>query len=141
MQIRKMKHSDQITVAKIYQEDRTRYFPWVAAPDLTDFKRDSQREAVFVAEINGDIAGFVSLNRVMSFIHLLFVAPAYQHQGVGHALIDMMRREASGPLTLKCVIDNVEALKFYDHEGFIIKREDHLAVPANYTLIDMTGRG
>ncbi len=72
----------------------------------------------------------------MDFIHLLFVAPEFRHQGVGHALIQRMRQEAIGNLTLKCVIDNEAALKFYAHEGFTIRREDRIAVPANYTLID-----
>ncbi|WP_263850014.1 hypothetical protein [Secundilactobacillus paracollinoides] len=27
-------------------------------------------------------------------------------------------------------------MKFYDKEGFVIHRENRLAVPANYTMID-----
>ena len=136
MIVRPMKPTERETVAEIYLRDRQRYFPWVAQPNITDFARDSRGEALFVAEINGQIAGFASLLRVMDFIHLLFVAPEFQHQGVGHALIQRMRREAVGTLTLKCVIDNEAALKFYASEGFAIKREDCIAVPANYTLVD-----
>ncbi|GAX01650.1 GNAT family N-acetyltransferase [Secundilactobacillus silagei] len=136
MIVRPMKPTERETVAEIYLRDRQRYFPWVAQPNITDFARDSRGEALFVAEINGQIAGFASLLRVMDFIHLLFVAPEFQHQGVGHALIQRMRQEAVGTLTLKCVIDNEAALRFYASEGFAIKREDRIAVPANYTLID-----
>ena len=136
MIVRPMKPTERETVAEIYLRDRQRYFPWVAQPNITDFARDSRGEALFVAEINGQIAGFASLLRVMDFIHLLFVAPEFQHQGVGHALIQRMRQEAVGTLTLKCVIDNEAALRFYASEGFAIKREARIAVPANYTLID-----
>lgn len=131
-----MKPSDRQAVAEIYLRDRQLYFPWVAHPDITDFNHDSRGEAVFVAEIDGQVAGFVSLLPVMDFIHLLFVSPEFRHQGVGHALIQRMRQEAIGNLTLKCVIDNEAALNFYAHEGFKVRREDRIAVPANYTLID-----
>lgn len=136
MKIRKMTSADESAVAAIYLKDRQLYFPWVAKPALADFNHDSKGEALFVAEIDGQIAGFVSLYRVMDFIHLLFIAPEYRRQGVGHALLTVMRREAKGPLTLKCVMTNEDALKFYASEGFVIKRENRLAVPANYTLID-----
>ena len=136
MIVRPMKPTERENVAEIYLRDRQRYFPWVAQPNITDFARDSRGEALFVAEINGQIAGVASLLRLMDFIHLLFVAPEFQHLGVGHALIQRMRQEAVGTLTLKCVIDNEAALKFYASEGFAIKREDRIAVPANYTLID-----
>lgn len=136
MTIRTMKRSERRAVAEIYLRDRELYFPWVAKPKLKDFDHDSCGEALFVAEEDGQIAGFASLYRVMDFVHLLFVAPEFRHRGVGHALIETLRREANTPLTLKCVIENEAALKFYDHEGFVIKREDRVAVPANYTLID-----
>jgi len=136
MRVRPMKPTERATVAAIYLRDRQRYFPWVAHPELTDFNHDSRGEALFVAEIDGQIAGFASLLRVMDFIHLLFVAPEFQQQGVGHALIQKMRHEAAGTLSLKCVIENEAALKFYASEGFVIRREDRLAVPANYTLFD-----
>lgn len=135
-----MKPGDRQAVATIYLRDRQLDFPWVAKPDIADFDRDSRGERVLVAEIDGQIAGFASLMRVMDFVHLLFVAPEFRHQGVGHALIQAMRQDAVGTLTLKCVIDNEEALKFYAHEGFAVKREDRMAVPANYTLVDTTSQ-
>lgn len=140
MKVRPMKPNERPTVAAIYLRDRELYFPWVAKPSLEDFNHDSSGEAIFVAEINGQIAGFASLMRVMDFVHLLFVAPEFRYQGVGHALIQRLRQEAVGTLTLKCVIDNEAALKFYAGEGFAIRREDRIAVPANYTLIDMIKR-
>ncbi|GAX04446.1 GNAT family acetyltransferase [Secundilactobacillus pentosiphilus] len=140
MKVRPMKPSDRQAVAAIYLRDRELYFPWVAKPNLADFDHDSSGEALFVAEVNGQIAGFASLIRVLDFIHLLFVAPEFRHQGVGHALIARMRQEAIGSLTLKCVINNEAALKFYAGEGFAIRREDRIAVPANYTLIDVSDR-
>jgi GNAT superfamily N-acetyltransferase len=136
MKIRPMIAQDKPALAEIYRRDRERDFPWVAHPQLSDFERDSANESVFVAEIDGEIVGFVSLYRVMNFIHLLFVSPDYRHQGVGHALLEAMRQEATGMLTLKCVIKNEAALQFYAQEGFSIRREDWLAFPANYTLQD-----
>ena len=55
MIVRPMKPTERETVAEIYLRDRQRYFPWVAHR-TNDFDHDSRGEALFVAEINGQIA-------------------------------------------------------------------------------------
>lgn len=136
MIIRELTAADRPVVADIYLVDRQRFFPWVAQPELADFERDSNHELVLVAEMDGEIAGFISFYRLENFIHLLFVSPKHQRCGVGHALIEAMRQQATAPMTLKCVTTNENALIFYRREGFEIIREDRFAVPNNYTLKD-----
>jgi len=47
-----------------------------------------------------------------------------------------MRQYATAPLTLKCVMSNENALKFYAQVGFQIIKADRDALPPNYTLRD-----
>lgn len=128
--------ADQAALAEIYLIDRQQDFPWVVSPQLKDFEHDSRGEFVLVAWVNGQRAGFCSLYRLANFIHLLFVAPDFRHLKVGESLLAEMRQYATEPLTLKCVMANEPALKFYDQVGFQIVKADRNALPPNYTLRD-----
>ncbi|RRK10531.1 GNAT family N-acetyltransferase [Lactiplantibacillus garii] len=128
--------ADRTALAQIYLVDRQREFPWVVDPQLKDFDHDSRGEFVLVAWIDGQQAGFCSLYRLANFIHLLFVAPDFRHLKVGASLLMEMRQYATEPLTLKCVMANEAALKFYARVGFQIVKADRNALPPNYTLKD-----
>jgi len=135
MEIRPMRIAEQGQLAEIYLKARQVSFPWVQDPQLADFKRDSMGESVIIAAIDGKIVGFASLNRLLAFVHLLFVDPDWQRMSVGHRLIEEMDKRTQRPLTLKCVIENKPALAFYKREGFEILRKNRNDVPANDTLI------
>lgn len=108
----------------------------MAKPARQDFEEDSKGELVLVARVDGEIAGFATLYRLANFVHLLFIAPAHRRQGVGTALIHALRQEATQALTLKCVMSNTNALKFYEREGFKTIRETRDEFPPYYTLQD-----
>lgn len=55
---------------------------------------------------------------------------------VGERLLTEMRQYATEPLTLKCVMANENALRFYAQVGFQIVKADADALPPNYTLRD-----
>ncbi|BDZ32348.1 GNAT family N-acetyltransferase [Lactiplantibacillus sp. WILCCON 0030] len=128
--------ADQAELAELYLIDRQQEFPWVTDPRLADFEHDSRGEFVRVAWINGRLAGFCSLYRLANFIHLLFIAPDFRKMGVGESLLTEMRQYATEPLTLKCVMANEGALKFYSRVGFQVVKADRDALPPNYTLRD-----
>ncbi|ETY72855.1 GNAT family N-acetyltransferase [Lactiplantibacillus fabifermentans] len=128
--------ADTQQLAEIYLVDRQQDFPWATDPQLADFEHDTKGEFVLVAWIDGQMAGFCSLYRLANFIHLLFVAPGYRHLKVGEHLLAEMRQYATEPMTLKCVMENEAALRFYAKVGFQIVKADRDAFPANYTLRD-----
>lgn len=128
--------ADKTALAEIYLIDRQQDFPWVTDPQLQDYQQDSRGEFVLVAWIDGQRAGFCTLYRLANFIHLLFVAPTFRHLKVGEQLLTEMRQYATQPLTLKCVIENEAALRFYAKVGFKIIKADRDALPPNYTLQD-----
>ncbi|GKT03812.1 GNAT family N-acetyltransferase [Furfurilactobacillus sp. WILCCON 0119] len=128
--------ADYPRLEQIYLVARQRAFPWVHQPRLTDFDRDSRGELILVAELNQQVVGFTSFYRLASFIHLLFVDPAFHHQHVGTALIGGLRTIATEPLQLKVVIQNEAARAFYAHHHFRETKRDVLATPPNITLED-----
>lgn len=136
IQIRPATPADQAALAQIYLEDRQQDFPWVVNPTLNDFEADSQGEFVLVAWQGDQRVGFSSFYRLANFVHLLFVAPKARQQGVGLALLTELRQYATAPLTLKCVMENESALRFYAKVGFQIVAADRGALPPNYTLRD-----
>ena len=105
--------ADLDALAEIYLIDRQRDFPWATNPKLADFEHDSRGEFIQVAWVDGQRAGFCSLYRLANFIHLLFIAPEFRKMGVGESLLAEMRQYATEPMTLKCVMANEGALKFY----------------------------
>ncbi|AVK62518.1 GNAT family N-acetyltransferase [Lactobacillus sp. CBA3605] len=136
IQIKTATQADRTALAQIYLVDRQQDFPWVTNPRLQDFDQDSRGEFVLVAWIDGKRAGFCSLYRLANFIHLLFVDPAFRQLGVGENLLTEMRQYATEPMTLKCVMANEAALRFYAQVGFQIVKADRDALPPNYTLRD-----
>ncbi len=99
------------------------------------FARLSKAESVlFMARLEGKVAGFVNLYPVFSSVNLtrqwilndLFVMPEARKLGVARALMERARRlaeatQANG-LALETAMDNLAAQKLYESLGW--KRDD-----------------
>lgn len=118
--IRAFQESDRAALRELYTASRRGALPWrrSRALQLEDFDRDTARERIFVAEINGTPVGFASIWEPDNFLHNLFVHPSFQRRGVGKALIDHCMGHFTGFPTLKCVKANVEAVAFYHRLGW-----------------------
>jgi ribosomal protein S18 acetylase RimI-like enzyme len=94
-----------------------------------------------VAELDGEVAGYVSLgrptrlesNRHVLSVHGLAVAPAFQRRGLGRALLRAAVEEAgergARRLTLRVLATNAGARALYDACGFVVEgvlREEFL---------------
>ena len=69
-------------------------------------------------DTQGQAVGFVSVFEPGVFIHHLFVAPTYQSQGIGDALLESLTSWLPTPWHLKCVKANARAIKFYRVRGW-----------------------
>ena len=119
--IRNASPEDKESLARIYLESRVAHFHWAdrSVFSLGDFECDSQDEEIFVAcEASGQVTGFVSVWVPESFVHLLFVAPGHEGQGIGRKLLDHVAGCLPLPLRLKCVEANATALAFYHRLGW-----------------------
>lgn len=66
----------------------------------------------------------------------LFVAPEYQGNGVGSALLNWVKEKSKGYLTVNVYEENNKARQFYNHSGFfeIGSRDDELTGSREYCL-------
>ena len=83
------------------------------------------RETVFVAEIAGQPAGYVALERLERSVRIdqLFVRPEHEAEGVGRQLLEYAEgyaiSERADRLQIVVEEDNRRALDFYSRCGFV----------------------
>lgn len=66
------------------------------------------------------IVGFISM--VDDYLAALFIDVAYQNKGAGKALLNFEKRRRD-KIQLKVYKENLSAIRFYEKNGFIIKKE------------------
>lgn len=103
----------------------------------------NEQAAVFVAEWQGNTAGYAGLHFVLdeAYVTNIAVFPAYRHRGIGRALIReqkrFCRRRGFAMLTLEVRASNATAIGLYESEGFLIqgRRKDFYQLPTEDALI------
>lgn len=128
--IRPIKLTDQDVVVRIYKNGWLETYPnheyGIDLPAVRkaveNFKSTTIHENKFVAELNGEVVGVISVKEgVPRVIQSLYVARAYQSQGVGTALLRFVfKKFGAGIYTLKVAVYNVGAIDFYQKLGFTI---------------------
>lgn len=122
--VRAFRESDRLALTELYDRIRRDEFPWSKQPAPGDFDRAAEGEHIFVAEADCRIAGFLSVWEPDKFLHSLFVSEKFRRIGVGQALIQRALSEYGAPLTLKCVVQNKNAVQFYTGHGWDIVSRD-----------------
>ena len=109
---------------------------WQAAyPDLDfaerlDWWRERWRNElvptteIAVAEVNGAMVGFVTVDPRTLYLDQLVVAPERWQSGVGAVLIGEAKRISPTGLDLHVNTDNARAIRFYLKHGFAISGAD-----------------
>ena len=91
-----------------------------------------ETDTVFVADLEGDQAGYVALRREGDAVRIeqLLVSPRHEHEGIGRQLVDYVEgfAIAEGAVRLQIVVepDNRRALDFYERRSFAPIAEDVL---------------
>jgi putative acetyltransferase len=75
---------------------------------------------IVIAESDGKIAGFVTVDPKTLYLDQLVVAPDYWRSGIGAALLAEAKRISPTGLDLDVNTDNARALAFYCKKGFSI---------------------
>jgi putative acetyltransferase len=75
---------------------------------------------VVIAETDGTMIGFVTVDRRTLYLDQIVVAPEHWRSGVGAMLIAEAKLIAPAGLDLDVNIDNVRAIGFYRRLGFLI---------------------
>ncbi|MBS1492900.1 MAG: GNAT family N-acetyltransferase [Bacteroidetes bacterium] len=122
MKIRKYKTSDWQAISKIHDEARLDELSGTV--DLNAFiplEKAAFAEGLFggeilVAEIEGEVAGFIGFNK--KTIDWLYVSPAHYRKGIGRILIEYVLEKAEGDLRIAVLKNNIAALELYKKMGF-----------------------
>ena len=81
-----------------------------------------EKGITFIA-LETEVMGFVCVEN--GWVEHLYVAPHFQGIGVGKELLDKAKRLSPAGLSLWVFEDNIDAIRFYEREGFqLVKKRD-----------------
>lgn len=123
--IRTLKEKDVDIVAKIWLETNIKAHVFVASnywKEHYEMVKDMFLQAeVYVYEIEKEIMGFIGLDK--EYIEGIFVLDQYQKRGIGKALLNHVKAKKEH-LSLNVYHKNLNAIQFYQREGFCVQYED-----------------
>ena len=79
---------------------------------------------ITLAEIDGTIVGFVTVDPRTKYLDQFVVAPEHWGSDVGRVLVDEAKRLSPAGLDLLVNKDNARAIRFYEKHGFVYAGED-----------------
>jgi putative acetyltransferase len=92
---------------------------WKSGAAATSYPLDDPDVVFFVAEREGEIAGFAEASIVEAELDKLYVAPAYQHRGIATSLSEAIdRRLRSRGVESVSVEASMNAVPFYERVGY-----------------------
>src|SRR5262249_10547797 len=118
LEVRRARPEEIEACADLYVRVLRETFTWIPAErhSREDFLRAAREEVVWVAVDGAEIVGLAAVYAPQNFLHSLYVDR--RGRGVGKALLDHVRAQASGPVSLKVQAPNRRAQLFYAREGF-----------------------
>lgn len=123
--IRTLKEKDVDTVAKIWLETNIKAHDFIVSnywKEHYEIIKDMFLQAeVYVYEIEKEIMGFIGLDK--EYIEGIFVLDQYQKRGIGKALLNHVKAKKEH-LSLNVYQKNLNAILFYQREGFCVQYED-----------------
>lgn len=123
--IRVLEEKDVDKVAKIWLETNIKTHDFIASnywKEHYEIIKDMFLQAeVYVYEIEKEIMGFIGLDK--EYIEGIFVLDQYQKRGIGKALLNHVKAKKEH-LSLNVYQKNLNAILFYQREGFCVQYED-----------------
>lgn len=120
MEIRPLTRAETVLAAAIHREARRSAMPWLPelhspAEDRAHFREHVFESCTLLGAFAPECQGFLAL--APGWVEHLYVAPARQGQGLGHALLTEAQAQQDA-LQLWCFARNRRALDFYRAHGF-----------------------
>jgi N-acetylglutamate synthase-like GNAT family acetyltransferase len=93
---------------------------WAATKRPERYLAQIESEPFFVAESDGELAGFALLGTATSEVRAVFVRPAWLKRGVGRTLLATLERDARHLGWTQLVLRaSLNAVGFYEANGFV----------------------
>ncbi len=117
--------SDEDAAIELWQRTWQQHYPHIDFAQRVDWWRERWRNelvpaaTVSVAEADGRMIGFVTVDPNTGYLDQIVVAPEAWGSDIASMLMDEARRISPKGLDLKVNADNLRAIRFYEKQGFV----------------------
>jgi len=128
--LRAYRDADFEACVALWQRSWQKAYPRIAFAKRLDWWRARWRDDlvpnahIVIAEADGAMAGFVTVDRVSGYLDQLAVAPEYWGKGAGRLLLDAAKSRAPSGISLHVNCDNERGIGLYKTNGFVVDGED-----------------
>jgi len=130
MRLRPYTAADEDAAIELWRRTWAHHFPHIDFNARVSWWRERWRQElvpvaqIVVAEENGALIGFVTVDAKTLYLDQIVVAPEHWGTGVALALLDEAKRLSPRGLDLLVNKDNARAIRFYEKHGFSYAGED-----------------
>jgi putative acetyltransferase len=123
--LRPYSEADEDAAIELWRHTWQQHYPHIDFANRVDWWRERWRNelvpaaTVSVAEADGRIVGFVTVDCKTGYLDQIVVAPEVWGSDAATMLMDEARRISPSGLDLKVNVDNARAIRFYEKQGFI----------------------
>jgi putative acetyltransferase len=123
--------ADEAAAIELWRRTWAHHFPHIDFNGRVAWWRERWRQElvpvahVVIAESDGVLAGFVTVDPETLYLDQLVVAPEYWGTGIADALLDDAKRLSPKGLDLMVNTDNARAIRFYEKHGFAYTGAGH----------------
>jgi putative acetyltransferase len=128
--LRRYTAADEDAAIELWRRSWQQHYPHLNFTERVDWWRDRWRNElvpqarIVVAEAEGVIAGFITIDLKTGYLDQIVVAPEHWGSGLALMLLDEAKRLSPRGITLLVNKDNARAIRFYEKHGFAYAGED-----------------
>jgi putative acetyltransferase len=122
--------ADEDAAIELWRRTWQQHYPHLDFAARVDWWRERWRNelvptaTITVAEANGKLVGFVTVDPQTGYLDQIVVAPETWGARIAPALMAEAKRMSPRGLDLKVNADNSRAIRFYEKNGFLITGDD-----------------
>ena len=122
--------ADEDAAIELWRRTWQKHYPHLNFTERVPWWRERWRKElvpvarVVVAEADGALIGFVTVDPETMYLDQIVVAPEHWGSGIALALLDEAKRISPRGLDLLVNKDNARAIHFYEKHGFVNAGED-----------------
>jgi putative acetyltransferase len=122
--------ADEDAAIELWRRTWQQHYPHLNFTERIDWWRERWRKElvpvahIVLADMNGELAGFVTIDPQTMYLDQIVVAPEHWGSDVARLLLDEAKRVSPRGVELLVNKDNTRAIKFYEKHGFSYAGED-----------------
>ena len=122
--------ADEDAAIELWRRTWAQHYPYIDFNKRVDWWRERWRKElapvarIVIADVNGTMAGFVTIDPKTMYLDQIVVAPEHWGGPVALALLDEAKRLSPKGIDLLVNKDNARAIRFYEKHGFAYAGED-----------------